>query len=298
VTAVDESRSEAAAKRRDRIRGAVLETLALFGPIGIVASLFYYYGYVSTKAFYSHFGVNLGVSQFSTESYLVLAADTLFRPIITILVILAGILILHFSARTVLFRMSARWAQWIAFGVGLTSASLAAVGLLSLNGIGFQATFSPLALAVSAILIEYSVWVANEPGLLRRRTTALTTGKNLRRGLLVAIATIAVFWSVTDLAVQRGRSTAEIFELSLPLQPQAVIYSEKDLQLSGPGIGATKITKEGSSYNFRYNGLRQLLYVNQRWFLLPVGWTRSNGTPVIVLPDNHSGSRVDLAPSS
>ena len=87
--------------------------------------------------------------------------------------------------------------------------------------------------------------------------------------------------------------------MSLSLQPQAVVYSAKDLQLDdGPDVKTELIDGEDSAFAFRYSGLRPLLYANDRWFLLPVGWRQGLGATVIVLHDDPAHVRVDLAPSS
>lgn len=39
-----------------------------------------------------------------------------------------------------------------------------------------------------------------------------------------------------------------------------------------------------------------LLYANDPWFLLPVGWKHDNGSTVIVLQSDYGSLPVDLAP--
>jgi hypothetical protein len=80
------------------------------------------------------------------------------------------------------------------------------------------------------------------------------------------------------------------------LESQAVVYSQNDLHLSGPYVGVAVLSGKNTAYHFRYNGLRPLVYANNRWFLLPVGWTHNNGLTVIVLQDDPDRVRVDLAP--
>jgi hypothetical protein len=61
-------------------------------------------------------------------------------------------------------------------------------------------------------------------------------------------------------------------------------------------VGVTALSGKETAYRFRYNGLRPLLYARDRRFLLPVDWTHDNGSTVIVLQDDPSRVRVDLAP--
>jgi hypothetical protein len=73
-----------------------------------------------------------------------------------------------------------------------------------------------------------------------------------------------------------------------PLQSQAVVYSDKKLQLPGAAIGVTTLSGNATAYRFRYNGLRPLLYSRDRWFLLPVDWTHDGGVTVLVIRDDDS----------
>jgi hypothetical protein len=89
---------------------------------------------------------------------------------------------------------------------------------------------------------------------------------------------------------------ARAFELSLPLQSQAVVYSKVRLHITGPGVAVVDLNPTDALYQFRYNGLRTLLHSSGRWFLLPVGWTADNGATVVLLPDDSPDIRIDLAP--
>jgi hypothetical protein len=44
--------------------------------------------------------------------------------------------------------------------------------------------------------------------------------------------------------------------------------------------------------------LRPLIHSGGHWFLLPAGWTHSNGATVIILPDTEPGIRVELGPEN
>jgi hypothetical protein len=281
---------------RSRFWRSASEVLAVVGPTSILTGILYYFGYVSAKAFYSYFGVGLSALDFSTTNYLVRSADTLFRPLATLLILMVVVFVAHHLLSEALNLGGPRWARGAAFSICVASAVLAGVGLLGLytepHGL-----WSPLSLAISALLLEYSVWTASQYADPPPRLGALIhAGVNLRRGLIAALVLTAVFWAVTGIAQERGIATARVLELSLRLQPQAVVYSEKDLHLPGPEVGVTALDGGNSGYGFRYNGLRPLLYANDRWFLLPVGWRHDNGSTMIVLQDDPSRIRVDLAP--
>lgn len=285
---------------RGRAGHSIMEVLTLIGPIGLLTALLYYFGYVSARAYYAHFGITVSVLDFSTTHYLLRSPDTLFRPVVATLLAVLAAGVVHLVLRRILQAVTPRWALAIAVVILTVGAALLVVAVLGLFDVTPEAIAAP-ALLMSALVTEYGLGVARRHGhLSARNRELLEIGVLQRRVLLGALVVIGAFWAVTDLAQERGTTAAQVFELSLPLRPQVVVYSERDLQLpGGSGIGATRLTdptaaQEGG-YKFRYNGLRQLLYANGRWFLLPVGWTRDNGATVIVLPDDHAGSRVDMA---
>jgi hypothetical protein len=274
----------------------VVEIAALVGPAGILTGILYYFGYISAKAFYSYFGVSLSALNFSPTNYLVRSTDTFFRPVATLLIFVLVVFVSHHLLGQLLGRVGHHRARWVMFGLCGATAVLAGFGLSGLYGEPLGLV-SPLSLAASAALMEYSVLIAVRYASLPAAMRALLhAGVGLRRGLLAALVLIAIFWAVTNLAQERGTTNARLAELALPLQPQAVVYSEKDLHLPGPGVAVTNLNGDNSAYRFRYNGLRPLLYANGRWFLLPVGWKRDNGSTVIVLQDDPGRVRIDLAP--
>lgn len=274
---------------------SLVEVLTVIGPVGALTALFYYFGYASARAFYGHFGVSLDLVEFSVTGAAVLSVDTLFRPAATLILLLIAAFVAHQLVGRLLWRAGPGPSRFVALFIALVGAGLGVVGLLGLFG-PLAGAASALCLAASVPLLEYALRTAARYGRPTSASDLAATGKPLRTALLVAVVLVAIFWAVTDLAVQRGRARADLFERSLPLQAQAVVYSDEDLQLGGPGVGTTAISHESTAYGFRYNGLRQLLHANGRWFLLPVGWRHDNGATVIVLPDDHGGSRVDLAP--
>jgi hypothetical protein len=294
-TGPDRADDDTAGQRRQMWR-SVTDIAALVGPVSLLTGVLYYFGYVSAGAFYAYFGVNLSVLDFSTTSYLLRTADAFFRPLATLLIVLVVLLVAHQLLTYGLARADARWARVTAGVLGVIGGLLVAVGVSGLYGRPYG-VWSPLALAAAAVVPEYTTWTACRYEILPTRlTTAVQASTRPRQGLGVAVLLLAVFWAVTDIAAARGTATARLVEMTLRLRPQAVVYSEKDLHLPGPEVGVVALTGTDSAYAFRYNGLRPLLYANDRWFLLPVGWTHDNGATVIVLEDDPGRLRVDLAP--
>jgi hypothetical protein len=281
---------------RSRFWRSARDVLAVAGPAGLLTGVLYYFGHVSANAYYSYFGVDLSALDISTTNYLVRSAETLFRPLATLVIIMIVVFVAHHLLRQALSVAGPRWAGRAAVSLCGVAAALGVVGLIGLYR-GPLGKWSPLSLAASALVLEYSLWLASRYAAPRPRMRSLIdAGVDLRRGLIAALVLTATFWTVSYLANERGISTARLFEQSLRLKPQAVVYSEKDLYLPGPEVGVTPLNGDENGYRFRYNGLRPLLYARDRWFLLPVGWTHDNGATIIVLQDDPGRVRVDLAP--
>jgi len=176
-------------------------------------------------------------------------------------------------------------------------AAAALVAFLGLRG-RTLGLISPLALVVSPLALEYAAWlVAAFEAPQAPVQAALQSWPNVRRGLAVALALVGAFWSVTLLAHERGTASARLTERTLLFQPQAIVFSNRDLHLLMPSDDVTRLGEDRTDgYRFRTSGLRPLLHNRGRWFLLHAEWRHDNGLQVIVLPDDPDRIRVDLEP--
>lgn len=269
-------------------------------PTGLLTAVLYYFGYVREQALFSRFGVDLGILGFSTTDYLVRSTSTVFFPLATVLVVGVVALVAHHLLAYLLPRLDDRWRRAVWIILGATACALLVAGVVGLQRRANPAIaplFAPVALTGGALLLGYTAEMlqAHEavPG---RLSTVLTSTRTLRRALLLALALVGIFWVTTTVAQQRGTAAAEAIELSLPLRPQAVVYSRDRLQITGPGVTLARLDEADAAFVYRYSGLRTLVHSGGRWYLLPAGWTRDNGATVIVLPDSADDIRVDLSP--
>lgn len=204
------------------------------------------------------------------------------------------------SARPALTRANDKWRSVAWIGIATLAVVLLAIGVIGLEqlvDVNRPPLVSPVALGAGAFLLEYTVYiVATCLPLSEQLQDVLNATKNLRRILIGALLLVSVFWATATIAQQRGNAVAQAIEASLPVQPEAVVYSLQRLQITGPGVTVTRLPGTGAAFAYRYDGLRPLIHSGGHWFLLPVGWTHTNGATVTVLPDTASGIRVDLAP--
>jgi hypothetical protein len=109
---------------------------------------------------------------------------------------------------------------------------------------------------------------------------------------------LSLFWAANDYAAAVGRSRAAQFVRELPSYPEAIVYSEHDLNLTG--IEMVNCADPDASYQFRYDGLALVMQSNDHYVLLPKWWSRQEGVAV-VLPRNDSVRlefvRASAAPS-
>lgn len=86
-----------------------------------------------------------------------------------------------------------------------------------------------------------------------RLLTVLASTRTARRGLLVALALVAVSWVTTTVAEQRGVAAANAIEVSLPIRPQAIVYSRARLQITGPGVTLSRLDASDAAFAYRYS---------------------------------------------
>lgn len=281
--------------KQGSVAPAVLDWVAVIGPVTLLTGILVYFGYVSSKSFYGYFGVSLSALGLSSSEYVLRSPDTLFKPAVTVALVLLLVLLVHQLLVLVLTRV--RRPTQRAVTLAMLILALAA-GALGLDGLFRQprGAISGIALGAAAFLVEYTFWTASRLKVLPGHLGDLyTAGLTLRRGLITALVVAAAFWATTNVAYADGIRAARVVEQSLPLQGQAVVYSALELQM--PGANARRLSGNETAYRFSYNGLRLLYYTDHRWFLVPVRWKHDNGLTVIVLPEEPGKLRVDLAPS-
>lgn len=285
----------------DRGLGSVFEfATRVLAPVSVLTAVLFYFGFVREQALFTYFGVDLGSVGFSTTDYLVRSAGTLFIPLATVLIGAVAAVAAHLLLTYVLDRVDRRWRRIVWVALGVIAATLLLIGVVGLRRRAdpLQGPLvAPVALGSGVLLLEYVVNTARANKAVSTPLSAvLDETRTLRQGLTVALVLVAMFWATANVARQRGLEAARAIELSLAIQPQAVVYSRDRLHITGPGVGLSELDAPGAAFAFRYNGLRTLVHAGGRWFLLPVGWRRDNGATVILLPDASDAIRVDLAP--
>ena len=261
---------------------------SVVAPTTALTALLYYFGWVVTNAQASVFGLDESTLGYSTRDYLLRSTGALFVP-------LGGVLLLGIvwlSAHTILsgwlerpaFRAKVAGVASVILTAGVVAFVIGLVGVIRPQSM--STILPPLAFSLGIPLTAYAAFLR---GRLRatRQSQATPLRPELRAlnatlvGLLVALS---VFWMIGDYAESVGRVRALEAMERLASRPSVTVYSASRLNIEGPGVEETELPGPDAAERFRYSGLKLLFRANEKYFLVPEGWSPSNGT-TIVLPD-------------
>jgi hypothetical protein len=265
----------------DRSDVAVGETLprvltvvgTIIAPTTLVTALLFYFGRLHATGLFRHLRVPSTVFELSLQDYLVRSADGLFVPftlaagVILVMVWVAALVIqLVPSARrrAVTRRLSPIFA--------LAGLALVVVAVADVTGSRLFASrpeIPGLCLAVGV-----------RPALHRvRRSASLLV---VEWGAVFLVVAIGLFWSVGEYAIGVGQTRGRQITESLTATSDAVVFSEKDLGISAPGVLKTACAGTDAAYRYRDDGLKLIFQSSGQYLFLPAGWTRSEGSAIVI----------------
>ncbi|MBO0821219.1 MAG: hypothetical protein J2P26_10245 [Nocardiopsaceae bacterium] len=265
----------------------------LFGnvvaPTTLLTAVLYYFGYLHAWYFFGYFGLNSTALGFGTVDYLIRSVDALFVPVTSAAIL--GLLALWGNALLVpRLRRAGRTTARITRGIAAGGAALAIVSAVltfaTSGSPGSLVALAPVGFGLGVLVTAYAVH-------LRRVLAAPSDREDPAAGwarvtewaIVFALAGISLFAAATDYATAVGQSEAWQYAADLPGQPEAVLYSDRDLGLSQPGVTRCRDPDPKSGYPFRYYGLTLLWESGGRYVLIPADWTAARGA-AIVLPED------------
>jgi hypothetical protein len=265
--------SSPTAQRVDVERWYTLAT-NFVAPATFLTAVLFYYGYVSSRAQYRYFGLDVDTIGLSTRDYVMRSPQPLLVPVLLVPAIGAGLLIVaRVLQRRVPLTMLryATWASTVILGVGL----LMLFGYAWIGEWPYYPMVTPLVLAVGLLAL---VWCWRRAG---ERATAVVLA-------LIAVA-VCVFWATATLAQWTGLGAAQRTARNLDQLPAVVMDTRERLYLgttpdSGvteTSVGGTALADKDQTFKFRYRGLRLLIQSGDRMFLVPEHWTPSNSTLLV-----------------
>jgi hypothetical protein len=297
-----ESRLPEPSRPRTSFRAAVELIALIAAPTALLTALAYYFGVRLSAARAEYFGIDNSVLHFTTRDYVLRSVDALFVPLGALFV--AAILGLavhslasrHLDDERVVGPL--RWTSRAAGTIGFIVFAICVYAVFRELPFHTYYLLPSLGLGIGLIVLAYAVYIEREVRANPHKSADASTRRPLSVPFIVLVALVGVlsmFWATSDYAAALGRGRAKNLADNLDTRPGVVVYSERQLGIAGPGVIEQRVNG-AAAYRFRYKGLRLLIESDRRFFLLPQGWTRSNGT-VIVLPDTPS-TRLEFSPGS
>ena len=265
-------------------------------PTTVIASVCYYFGYVSTRKYFAYFGIDTDAVGFTSSDYVTRSVRALFVPVITGLLTCAALLWAGAYLRRMVQsgnRNRAHTLGWMAVAVGALSMAWAILSLTRPQWALIHVdALTPVALGLGAAFLGLGTWMLTSSGA--------PDGAGLlaaaRRASLVVVAGAivpALFWITDIFAASYGEDQAKITTAGLWSQQSSVVLdADASLYLPVPP-GQIKVTVPPPAADpaakpkfLRYQCFRVLAVHGDRWILVPARWTPEYGYAVIVTPDS------------
>ncbi|MGJ6965950.1 hypothetical protein ACSDR0_28985 [Streptosporangium sp. G11] len=260
----------------------------------LITAVLVYFGAVRTNTTYRVFGVDPSVLGLSPQDYVFRSVDTVFEPVVWLLLAVVALMPLHHLLVSVLSGRPAV-ARWVALGTALAGAFLCVAGVLGGTdlvrysrllpvipmSIGLGVLLLGYASHLNGLTVHWRFWPQAESPLLRL----------VRRMAFVGLLFVLSLWSSATYIHTYGRDMAIDLVADPRRLPGVVVYAPERLHIEGPGIVESRLPQSAdkiSRYRYRYDGLRLLIHANNQYFLLPACWTANGQARAIALPDDRS----------
>jgi hypothetical protein len=273
---------------------------SVVAPISLLSALLFYFGYVSSRAQFEYFGIDVDTIGLDTQHYVMRSPQFLLVPLLVVAMAGAGWLLGHHTLRTGVKRVLAaagddeasperaaarrrlralRWAArtGVAFGaLGLAGGLVLIFSYAVVGAWPWYPLVTPALVAAGAALLTYGFRL----GDVLRSAPPSTGLVRAARVLVVLTIVIGVLWTTATVAQMSGRGIARDVSAHLDRLPQVVLDTKERLYLKVPGVVERKLDYEkGQTFRYRYRGLRLLVIGGDRLFLVP----EAGGTTSVTL---------------
>jgi hypothetical protein len=245
----------------------------IVAPVTLISGLLFYFGYVSARAQYEYFGIDVDTIGLRTQDYVMRSPQPLLVPLLGITLLAVAGLLLHNAIQptaTTIRRAKIVTITLLLLGV------LGLIGYPLLGHLPYYALVVPAVIGLAAATLGYLSYFD--------RKAAGLTPQYVLLGLLAVVTTTCAFWATATTAQYSGRGLAKSDAQNLKQFPVVILDTKERLQLRSPGIEETSLrTGAEQSFNYRYRGLRLLVVGQNRLFLVPQQWNAANTTFVVPL---------------
>jgi hypothetical protein len=254
----------------------------------ILAAFLFYLGRARTQAISAYFGIDNSLLGLTPADYILRSVNAALRPLIMLGILALVAMYIHER----LLALDPRgWTGQlpiilISFGIAGGAIGLCLAEFQPVTPLG------PGVLVLGAGAGGYGLYL-RALHVSHDQSTAPYGHPTPAFIVIMALAAAAALWATAAYANWIGIQKAHQIERRLSESSEVIVYSDKDLALTGPGITKTVLPASAppARYAIRYNGLRLLLRSNDRLFLLPVNWRPRSGS-AIILPDKPEGASI------
>jgi len=226
----------------------------IVAPATALSALLFYFGYVSTRAHYLYFGLDVDTIGLSTQGFVMRSPQPLLVPVLVLTLLVAVALAVN---------------RWLSPRLGRHLRAAVVAGLCLLTA-GFGVLFA------YPVLRDWTPYPLVTPALLALGGTVSAYSSGLLGGpvrLRVALwllVAASVFWVNATVAQWSGTDLAQEQAGHLDELPRVVLDTRERLYLRSPDVVETALpTQEGQTFRYRYRGLRLLVQNGDRMFLVP-----------------------------
>lgn len=253
---------------------------SIIAPITVLTALLFYFGYVSSRAQFRYFGLDVDTIGLSTNGFVMRSPQVLLVPLLAVALIAIVLLLLHVRLRrhppTSGAVTRATVAALVVLGIGLGL-------LLGFPVVGRWSVYplvTPVLIGTGAGALAYLFWMPTAPGWIHRSTDerARWVRPSVTALALVVVAT-SMFWATATLAEWSGRGNARQTARHLEELPAVILDTPGRLFLTDGIVTETALPTDGAGdFRYRYRGLRLLIQGQDHMFLVPEQWSPSNST--------------------
>ncbi|TFB86634.1 hypothetical protein E3O11_04385 [Cryobacterium levicorallinum] len=260
---------------------------SIIAPATLLGALLFYFGYVSSRAQYDYFGIDVDVDVIglSTQDYVMRSPQPLMLPLLVFALVGAALIAWHAQIRRRSSRAGCAAAVRRGVVVGLVILVIGVVALLAsplLAGWGYYPLVTPLVLALGGAIAAYSLgtvrFLARTAGASHRPPPGVVV-------LLWAAVAACVFWATATVAQWSGLGLAQQQARRPDNLPSVIVDTEERLFLPDEErVNEIELPASADeTFRFRYWGLRLLIVGGDRMFLIPNAWDNHNTTLVLPL---------------
>ncbi len=270
---------------------------SIIAPATLLSALLFYFGYVSSRAQYDYFGIDVDTVSLSTQDYIMRSPQPLLVPLLILTLSGAALLALHTHTRRHSLHPQFRGRVRRAIVLGLVVLGTGLLLLFAyplLSGWVYYPLVTPLVLALGGAVTGYGLSTLRF--LDGRADSAAKTVGSAHLGVIVlmwAAVASCLFWATATIAEWSGLGLAQEQARNLEELPSVIVDTKERLFLpSEMCVSEMPLpSAEGQEYRYRYWGLRLLIFGDDLMFLVPNTWDSRDNT--LVLPFD-SSTRVQF----